>query len=195
MGAAVAIKPVAFRFDHEQHVYYVNERQVPNITSMLQKTGHVDPTYYTEAARERGRAVHRLTADYDLADLSLATLRSPFRGYVLAHAAAVKALKPIQVEVEEPDVHPVYRFGGRPDRIWKVFGVLTVVDEKTGGPEEWHGVQLALQAILKAWRYGLKPEALQRWNIYLADSGRFKRKTRDDRRDFDEAYRILKECC
>lgn len=190
------MKPLPFRFDDVEHVYYVNDKPVPNISLMLQKTGHVDPTYYTEEARERGRIVHSLTADVDLRAVNPATLVSPYRGYVLAHVKAMSRLRVRDfLEVEQPDVHPSYRFGGRPDRILKLFRVLTVLDEKTGGPEKWHGIQTALQAILKAWRYGLKPEAVARTTLYLEAGGEYKNRPQVKRGDFGTAFDVIKECC
>lgn len=189
------LKPLPFRFDYDAHVYYVNDKPVPNITSMLVTVGKVDPTYYTEDARERGRAVHALTADVDLRAVDPTRLVSKYRGYVLAHVAAMARLKPTFVAVEEPDVHPLYRFGGRPDRVAKVFGVLSVLDEKTGREEKWHAVQTALQAILKAWRYGLEPEAMQRFTLYLDDGGGFRNKLHPGKRDYYEAFDVIRECC
>lgn len=193
--AATLVKPIAFRFDAESHTYWVGDRQVPNITSMLQQVGKVDPKYYTDEHRERGRIVHALTADVDLRAVNPHTLVSPFRGYVLAHVAAMDRLKPTVLEVEVPDVHPQYKFGGRPDRVVKVFNVLSVLDEKSGREEKWHAVQVALQAILKGWRYGLRPETIQRFTLYLSNSGDFKNKLHPKRSDFDEAYEIIRTCC
>lgn len=189
------LKPIPFRFDADAHVYYVKDQPIPNISAMLQRTGHVDPTYYTDEVRERGRAVHSLTADVDLGAVDVRTLKSKYRGWVLAHVDAMKRLRPVHLEIETPDVHPRYRFGGRPDRVCKVFGVLSVLDEKSGRPEKWHAFQTALQAILKGWRYGLAPEAVQRFTLYLNENGRFKSKLQDKRRDYDEAYEILRQCC
>lgn len=189
------LKPIPFRFDYLEHRYFVEGEQVPNITGMLVEAGKIDPQYYTEESRERGRAVHSLTADVDLRAIDPAKLVSKYRGYVLAHVAAMARLKIKDfIAVEEPDVHPVYRFGGRPDRIAKVFGVVSVIDEKTGGAEKWHATQTALQAILKGWRLGLAPEAIQRCTLYLGDDGAFKSKWQTKRRDYDEAYEIIREC-
>lgn len=192
---ATLLKPIAFRFDADAHAYFVNDRQVPNITSMLQQVGKVDPKYYTDEHRERGRAVHALTADVDLRAVDPRTLVSPYRGYVLAHVAAMDRLKPKVLEVEVPDVHPQYKFGGRPDRVAKVFGVLSVLDEKSGREEKWHAIQVALQAILKGWRYGLAPESIQRFTLYLDNGGGFKNRLHAKRRDFDEAFEIIRACC
>ncbi len=195
MIAATKLKAIPFRFDHDEHIYYVNGRPVPNVTSMLKTVGKVNADHYTEAARERGRAVHSLTADVDLKAVDPTKLVSKYRGYVLAHVAAMAALKPVHLAIEEPIVHPQFRFGTRPDRVAKVFGVLSVLDEKTGGKEKWHAIQTALQAIGIGWKYGVMPEAIQRFTLYLDDNGRFKNELHPKRRDFDEAYDVIRQTC
>ena len=50
--------PRLIEFDAAAHVYTVGGRVIPNVTGMLQKTGWVDPTYYTDAVRERGNLQH-----------------------------------------------------------------------------------------------------------------------------------------
>lgn len=189
------LKPVAFRFEHAEHTYWVNDRQIPNVTGMLKKTGWIDDTHYTEGARERGQAVHQLTSEYDLRALDVDRLVSPWRGYVLGHVEAMKQLRPTWLAVEEPVVHPHYLFGTRPDRVMKAFKAVGVIDQKTGDPEPWHQLQTALQAIAVSWKYGLAPEAMERYAEYLTIAGRARVIQHPKRRDFDEAYRIINVCC
>jgi hypothetical protein len=188
------VTPVPFRFDHVEHTYTVNGREIPHVTGMLQKAGKVDPFYYNDRVRERGRAVHSLTAEYDLGALDVSRLVSKYRGYVLAHVAAMQALKPTWVAIEEPEVHSKYLFGTRPDRIGKLYRVLSIVDEKSGVKEKWHPIQTALQAVCVSWRYNLAPEAMPRYALYVSENGRFKLEPHDKRSDIDEAYRVIKAC-
>jgi hypothetical protein len=123
---------------------------------------------------------------------------------VLAHVKAMQLLRPEVIAVEEPEVHPYHRFGGRPDRVLKVAGVVTIYEIKTGVRSrpvrlwgEWydaHQVQTALQAILVSWRYGLEPRMMQRMIGYYKKTGTQSVDLCRDQRDFDRAYRILKEC-
>lgn len=189
------MQPIEFRFDHVEHVYTVDGRVIPNVTGMLQRTRWVDPTYYTDAVRERGRAVHQLTAEYDLGALDVSRLVSKYRGWVLAHVAAMQALKPTWVAIEEPEVHPKYLFGTRPDRIGKIYRALSIVDEKSGLEDKSHPIQTALQAICVSWRYKLKPEMMPRFALYIREDGRYKLVPHTKRSDLEEAYRIIKECC
>lgn len=189
------MKPIAFRFDHVDHVYTVGGKVIPNVTGMLQKTGWVDPRYYSDAVRERGRAVHHLTAEYDLGALDPSRLVSKYRGWLLAHVAAMARLKPTWVAIEEPEVHPTYRFGTRCDRVGKIYRALSIVDEKSGYKDKAHPIQTALQAICVSWRYHLKPEAMPRFALYIDESGAFELVPHTKKSDLEEAYRIIKKCC
>ena len=187
------VAPVPFSFDAADHVYRIGDVRVPSITQLLKLSGHVDDRYYTEESRQRGTAVHELTKDFDLGALTLPSLDSLHRGYVLGYIAACEALKPAWDQIEEPDVHPTFRFGGRPDRIGTVMGRQTVCEVKSGVKAKHHAIQVAMQTILISWRVGLAPEHWQRLCLYVRRTGRFSVEVHDNPRDFDEAYRILKE--
>jgi hypothetical protein len=162
---------------------------------MLERTGWIDDTWYTEESSERGTAVHGLTAAYDLGALELKTCVSLYRGWLLGHVACVRHLRPTWLEIEEPSIHPEYLFGGRPDRVCVVFRTKTILEQKTGGKDKSHGIQTALQAILASAKHGLPPECWDRRVEYIRDNGKYKVEPHDKRADFDEAYRIIKRCC
>lgn len=185
-----------FRFDQRQHRYLdpVNGKEFPHITGMLERAGWIDDRWYTEESSARGHAVHRLTADYDLGAIDVATVVDGRRGYLLGHAKAMAILRPEILAVEEPFVHPELRFGGRPDRELKVDQLLGVLEHKSGGEEESHQIQTALQAILVAPKYGIPPEMIARWALYLKDNGKFRLIEHRRRSDFDEARRIIRLC-
>jgi len=191
------VAPVPFRFDADEHEYVniATGQVIPHITGMLAKTGWIDDRWYTEESSERGQAVHRLTADYDLGALDLASCVSRHRGYLLGHVACMKALRPTIEAVEEPIVHPTLGFGGRPDRRLVVHGVRTILEIKSGGPEKSHQVQTALQAILSEAETGIPGEMLQRLALYLQPSGRYKLIEHAERRDYLEARRVIRMCC
>ena len=188
-----------FRFDVSSHTYFLNGEQIPHITRMLEATGWVDQTFFTEDSTERGQAVHALTASYDLGALDVATHVSRYRGWLLAHVKAMRILKPTWQAIEEPAVHPVYRFGGRPDRVGTMYAMRAVVEVKSCGQgfrvERSHQLQTALQAILVSADFGLPADAVQRFGLYLRDNGQFRLEHHRDRRDFDEARRIIKRTC
>lgn len=186
------------RFDADDHSYtdLATGEELPHITGMLEATGWTDSAFFTDDGRERGSAVHKLTADYDLGALDLSACVSRYRPYLLGHATAMAILKPEILAVEESIVHPDFRFGGRPDRVWRLLKALAVGDEKSGGEEKSHQIQTALQAILVSVEYNnIPPEMIERYALYLDKKGKFKLVEHRNRRDFDEARRIIKRCC
>ena len=197
VGATRRVEGLPFRFDSETHTYIDLETgsELCHITGMLARTGWIDDVWFTEESSERGRCVHTLTADYDLGALDVATCRTKYRGWLLAHVATMKRIRHTWDRIEEPAVHPVYRFGGRPDRVGYALGLKTVFEVKSGVFQKSHQIQTALQAILDAAAGGLPAEHYQRLAEYLKPTGRGQIQLFKDRCDFDEAYRIIKVCC
>lgn len=184
-----------FRFSSLEHAYYLNGRQIPSITQMLKLTGWVDDTYYTEASRVRGTAVHDLCTEFDLGALDPVECESRHKGYLLAYAAAMRPLKPAWDAIEVPGVHPTFKFGGRPDRVGRVFKLQTVLEIKSGVREKAHAIQLALQAILLNAERPLPAEHYQRLALYVQSTGKFKLESHENPRDFREARRVIARCC
>lgn len=187
------------RFDADDHSYTLLEtgEEVPHATGMLADTGWLPgKEFYSDDSKERGSAVHKLTADYDLGALELPSCVSRYRPYLLGHALAMSILKPEILAVEQSIVHPGHRYGCRPDRIWLLSRELTVVDEKSGGKEKAHRIQTALQAICVSVEHdNIPPEMIARAALYLTPKGKFVYDPHTDRRDFDEARRIIARCC
>ena len=195
----LALMPVPdlphFRFDAIDHRYFLDGLEVPHIHRMLEQTGWMDDTWMTEESSARGREVHRLTAQHDLGALDLATVAQEHKGYVLAYVKALTVGRVGVASVEEACVHPTLKFGGRPDRTVKIQGLRGVLEIKTGQPMKGHPIQLALQAFLVADHAQLPPEALARFCVYLTPTGKFRLVEFTDRRDLDEAYRVIQRCC
>lgn len=186
-----------FRYEADTHRYLAigSERELPHITGMLEKTGWVDSRWYTEESRIRGTVVHQLTADYDLGALDLATMVTEYRAYVLAHVAFVTRHRPTWHAVEDALAHATFRYAGRPDRELTLNGKRGVLDLKTGDPEKSHQIQTALQALLVAQHLSIPPRFLYRGGLYLQPNGTARLREHRDRRDFDEARRIIRVCC
>lgn len=187
---------LAFRFDARNHEYIDTATGIcyPHITGMLATTGYVDDEWFTEESSARGTAVHRLTADYDLKALDVASCVSPFRAYLLGHVKAVGIMQPRWIAVEEPLVHSYFHYGGRPDRDCLVRLLRAVWEIKSGEPQRGDQIQTALQAILVAQEAKLPPHSIGRFCCYVKDNGNFKLEEHIDRHDFDRAYRVIYEC-
>jgi hypothetical protein len=190
----VSTPAVEFRFDAGPHEYtdLVTGNLIPHITGMLQQTGWIDDTWFTEESSDRGTAVHKLTADYDLEALDLEQCVSPFRSYLLAHVKVVSLARPVFEAVEQPLVHSRLHFGGRPDRLVRLYGLMGVWEIKSGEPKRSDQVQTALQAILAEEVFRVPATALERYCCYLKPTGRAVLEEHVDRRDFDEARRVIR---
>lgn len=188
--------PQPFRFDAGPHEYLNPDtgEVYPHITGMLAQTGWIDDSWYTEEGSERGTAVHRLTADYDLGALDVASCKSRFRSYLLAHVKAMRAVQVKVLAVEEPLVHSRFRYGGRPDRDALVANARATWEIKSGGADRSHAIQTALQAILIADECGLPPKSILRFCCYLTAKGKFKLEEHRADSDFVEAYRVIARC-
>lgn len=170
-------------------------RVVPNITDMLEQTGWVNPRFYTVGSAERGEAVHRLLADYDLGLLDVASCVSAYRAYLLSYINVAHIVRPTWRHIEEPFLHEELGFAGRPDRVGDLFGAVAVVDIKSGARERSHPIQTALQAILVAPVVQVPARAIPRFGWYVKANGLSRLVQFIDRHDFDEADRVIRTCC
>lgn len=182
-----------FSFDAERHAYIAHDtgEQLPHITGLLE----VDDLWLTPESRVRGSIVHRLTADYDLGALDVASCVSEHKAYLLAHVHLMTMVEHEWIDIERPRVHWGHRFGGRPDRVGFVDKVASLCEIKSGQPEKHHQVQTALQAILVAPDLNLPPDAIRRHVIYLKPDGRAKFLEHDKRADYDRAYEAIRKHC
>lgn len=189
-----ALAPVRFAFDAGRHEYIDldSNRLIPHITGMLKEAGLIDDRWYSEESCDRGHAVHRLTADYDLGAIQHPhDLVSKYKAYLDAHVDLMRILRPKWTHIEEPLVSSRYRFGGRPDRVGQCYGAVAIVEIKTGVRDRVHGIQTALQALLAAEDGWVPAQSLPRYVAYYTARGRFTLEAQTDPRDFDEAFRII----
>lgn len=184
-----------FSYEAATHTYYIDGAPIPSVTQMLKTTGWVDDTFYTDDGRERGTAVHHYTAQYDLGVLELAAVPRNIRAWVLAYIEIMERVRPVWDYVEVPFWHPTVRFGGTPDRVGIWQSLRTVAEQKSGAPRPADAIQTALQAILVAHTTSLPAPAWQRLCFYLKPNGRFVVERHPDKRDYDEAHRVLRACC
>ena len=192
-----------FRFDKDEHEYIhlASGRVLPHITGMLTRMGLVDDRWFTDESRDRGHAVHALTAHYDLGAIEDArhltrSVYAPYSGWLQAHVKARSMIQPLNMlAVEEPEVHPHYLYGGRPDRLVLIYGLKAVLELKSGPPEKAHLIQTALQAILIAPTVQLPPERVARFCLYLKSNGKFVLEQHTNQGDFLEAQRVIRACC
>ncbi len=189
-----------FRFDAQAHEYVelASGLVLPHITGMLEQCGYSDPRYYTIESRERGHAVHSMTAALDLGGIEASDVpltRSAYKGYLQAYQRCRDVVGFEIEKVEEPMVHSRFRFGGRPDRVIRLDGRRGVLEIKSGQREKGHAIQTWLQAMLESDECGIPPEHLARWVVYLKNSGKFEWDEFDKPGDRYKAMEVVAECC
>lgn len=194
-----------FRFDREHHQYIdlATGELLPHITEMLERTGWINDDWYTEESSARGTAVHALATRYllegwdtPMLNVAIGNTREELAGYFRSFIKAMQVLRPEILAVEEPMVHPHYRYGGRPDLVAKLTRAIAVIETKTGAPEKSHQIQTALQAILVAPRFQVQPSMILRYGLYTAADGKMaKLIPHTDKRDHDEARRVIRKAC
>ena len=180
-----------FRFDELDHSYTDTSGRVVSITGLLAVGGWTTDEWYTEESSERGKAVHKLTADYDLGAIGPRDAVPEYAGYLAAHVTLDRIVKPRWRHVEVPAVHRTIRFAGRCDRVGYVFNRGAVLEVKSGAEEKGHPIQTALQAILAADELALPAETIDRYAAYYSASGRYKLKQHTNSQDFVEARKLL----
>lgn len=157
-------------FDAERHEYQVDGVIRPSVTQILKGAGFIQDDWYSDAARNRGSAVHAACHYLDENDLAMDTLAPEYAGYVEAWEL-FKNQADVEIELRESRVyHPLYGYAGTLDRTLRLrkHPRRWVVDIKTGQEEDWHALQTA--AYAGTFENG---GALCRMAVYLRKDGTF----------------------
>ena len=164
-------------FDRAAHRYAFNGQPVPNVTSVLDTLGFSDlgrvPPDVMEAARARGEDVHYACELLDTGQLDYTTVTEEIAGYVMAYEKFKHEYKPVILAIEERVYHPVYKFAGTLDRVWRIKGSVDLADLKAGVDQPCHQMQTAAYRL--AWDSGHPPGMAikKRHALYLRANGTF----------------------
>lgn len=155
----------------QEHRYLIGAHEVPGLGEIMKAGGELDDRWFNLSGRNRGGGVHELTHLLDLGLVKLEDIESDLRGWVIAYAAFVRQHRPRYDLVEEPVFNRglgfatvIDRAGALPDE-----GPM-VLNIKTGGRIDWHGVQRAGEVL--AWRGALAPD-VARFTLYIRKTGTF----------------------
>lgn len=151
-----------------------------HVTDCLPRPAHpCDPWYL-----ERGRAVHLACHYADTVGLNMESLDPRIQGYVEAWERCKRETGYFVVESERKVEGAGYV--GTLDKIMATqrlgdtFRYFEVWDLKCGGPEPWHGLQLAAYEVCV--RVGKKP--MRRRCVHLSEDGTFRLVEHKDPADF-----------
>ena len=193
--AALAASQPAIDFDEANHLYFVNGKQTPSVSSILSPL--VDFSYVPretlEYASQRGTAVHRATELYDLGTLDDESVDEAVRPYLDAWKRFRQDTGFVPRLIERRVHHADYGYCGTIDRE----GCMTelagspqaIIDIKTPvhlGPVV--GLQLA------AYQEALRSEGFQvdlRFAVQLRSDGNYRLQSYIEKSDFGVFVALL----
>ena len=193
--AALAASQPAIDFDEANHLYFVNGKQTPSVSSILSPL--VDFSYVPretlEYASQRGTAVHRATELYDLGTLDDESVDEAVRPYLDAWKLFRDETGFVPRLIERRVHHADYGYCGTIDRE----GCMTelagspqaIIDIKTPvhlGPVV--GLQLA------AYQEALRSEGFQvdlRFAVQLRSDGNYRLQSYIEKSDFGVFVALL----
>lgn len=175
-------KTELFQLDPVSHIYTLGARVLPGTTGLLKSAGLIDSTWFNDASRIRGTAVHRACHYRAEGDLNWDKLDKSLHGYVRAYEDAIDALDFMPLEMEKSIYHETMLYGSTFDQFGTIKGKATMIELKSGTAPDWAGLQLAGQcmAYLPRSFYGIKRICLE-----LHADGKYKAIPCDDVDDFD----------
>lgn len=133
-------------FEEEGHIYRLNGREVPSVTTLMKPLsesyyGSIDPAVLDRAA-QKGHAVHSANESYVL--YGIEDICPAYAGYFEAFKDWFHKTKPIVLGTEIKVYHKILGYAGTADLLAVIDGKVTVVDYKTSAQvnQMLYGVQL-----------------------------------------------------
>lgn len=156
-------------FDPDRHVYTVDGREVPGVTSILRSVGLIDTEWVSDEGLIRGTYVHQAIQFDNEGDLDESTLAPEIRLKVEAYRKWKNEMRVEVLGCELHVFHPHLYYCGTMDLHARVQGAPYIIDLKSGTPQRWHRLQTAAYALAHQAQKGPKAERLPRAALYLQD--------------------------
>jgi len=167
----------ALRFDEASHTYWLGDRKLISVTTVLREARLFEYGNLGMAA-DRGTAIHTVTELDDAGALDTSKIVNPLLGPLEGWRKFKQDSKIEVLGVEEAIYHPIYLYAGKCDRRIRWKGKEGVIDIKSGVRAPWHG----LQSMAYAKCY---PRPMTRFCLYLGSDGTYKLEEHDDPSDWD----------
>ena len=179
-------------FEQSGHVYRVDGRVVPGVSSVIARGGWIDDVraFYTEESQRRGTRVHRACLDIDLGSFSGEAFEVD-AGFIESYLQWRRLVRPVWSTLETLRYSKHYDLCGCADRVGvDGSGRPLVLDLKTGAKQKWHRYQLALYDLI----YDDIPARIRRRvSLHLQRDGSIARgEEYIDPSDYDRALRLLR---
>ena len=168
-------------FNNEGHIYTVDGKIIPSVTTIIKECGLIDTTWFNDTATTRGTYVHQATELLDRDDLDEASLDPVLVPYVDVYKRFKDETGFCINDIEKIVYNSTYGYIGTLDRTGRFPNdkINSIIDIKTGQPARWHGVQLAAYALC----FG--SEIFNRYGLYLHDTGTYRLERFKDRQDMN----------
>jgi hypothetical protein len=157
-------------FDSIEHRYSLRGRPLAGVTSVLKWAGRYEgEEFYTDFARERGRAVHAATHYAD--DDDLGEFDPRIRPYIDAYRLWKRETGFESIYREIALAHTFHRYAGTMDILGFISGELALIDIKTGQWQPAYDLQLGAYAELAEANGIGKPD--RAFTLLLKKDGRY----------------------
>jgi len=161
-----------FRFDAENHEYFLDDRRLESVTEILERSGIADYRFSNEEAMLRGTYVHTATEMIDRGTLDWETLDPILRPYCEAYQRFIEDKRPEILTSEKPMWHPAHFYAGTPDRVALMDGIVSLIDLKTGIPNRATAIQIAAYRELIRMNDGIV--CRKSFSLHLRDDGTYR---------------------
>lgn len=170
--------PPVVEFVAADHRYYVDDVEVPSVTTVIKDAGLIDTEWFTDQSAIRGTYIHLACRLIDDDELDETTVDERVRPYLDAYQEFMALQKPEWIYVEHRVYDPTYGYAGTLDRAGIIGGQKVLIDIKSGACPPSVSLQLA------AYKRCLpQPHTWKRAALNLKPNGTFSLHPCDDRAD------------
>ena len=167
-----------FAFDEANHKYYVDGREIPSVSRVLQFAG-VLPNYaaiaqaVVEVARDRGNIVHELIHKHHTDGSSLRAVDEKSDGCLRAYEDFLKVTKYEPIYTEERLYSEVWEYAGTIDSVGWLWSERVLIDLKTTSVIHQEAVELQTAAYLALHVENHSTPIQKRLVLHLKKNGRW----------------------
>ncbi len=164
------MKNVQLKFNEEKHEYRLGGIVVPSVSKILQANGLFESFRRNETRLQEGTYIHKALELSDKGTLDTRTLDPRLKKCVDLWERFKKDLGLKVIEIEKR-VHMGVMYAGTIDRVVECDGKQSILDFKSGVPQDWAALQTAGYAMAydnKNFRVGNRYSVQIHWDMGMA---------------------------
>ena len=177
-----------FKFNAEDHTYFLDDRRLESVTEILGDAGLTDYRFSQEWYMTRGKYIHAASEMIDRGTLDWTALDPVLVPFCEAYQHFVEDCRPEIIVSEKPLYHAQHLFAGTPDRVVRMHDRIVIIDIKSGVPIAANWLQVAAYRQLIQVNEDL--HATQGAVLCLQDDGKYRLKT-CNLKDMKQDYQIF----